>query len=289
MLDDLPVLLAFTGGLLATVNPCGVAMLPAYLSFFLGLEQGDPAERPLVGIGHSLRVGLTVTAGFLVVFGLAWALLAAGIRAMITVVPWAALVVGVVVAALGLWMLSGRPLPVRLPTAGRAAEGRSTGAMLLFGLGYAIASLSGTLPVFLAVVAGTATRSSLGSGLAVFVVYSLGMALPLLALTLALAMGRDAVVARVRALGRVLHRLAGGLLLVAGSYVVAYWGTELAGVTGGRLVESVLAVERGSAHLARLIGQRPLEWGVGLAAVVALTLGVSARARRRAARKEPMR
>ena len=30
---------AFTTGMLATVNPCGFAMLPAYLSYFLGIER----------------------------------------------------------------------------------------------------------------------------------------------------------------------------------------------------------------------------------------------------------
>ena len=29
---------AFTTGMLATVNPCGFAMLPAYLSYFLGID-----------------------------------------------------------------------------------------------------------------------------------------------------------------------------------------------------------------------------------------------------------
>ena len=34
---DAPLGLAFAAGLVATINPCGFAMLPAYLSFFLGL------------------------------------------------------------------------------------------------------------------------------------------------------------------------------------------------------------------------------------------------------------
>ena len=33
--------LAFSAGMIATVNPCGFAMLPAYLSYFLGLEAGS--------------------------------------------------------------------------------------------------------------------------------------------------------------------------------------------------------------------------------------------------------
>ena len=35
---DAPLALAFTAGMIATVNPCGFAMLPAYLGYFLGLE-----------------------------------------------------------------------------------------------------------------------------------------------------------------------------------------------------------------------------------------------------------
>ena len=30
---------AFTAGLVATINPCGFAMLPAYLSYFLWTEE----------------------------------------------------------------------------------------------------------------------------------------------------------------------------------------------------------------------------------------------------------
>ena len=45
---DAPLGLAFAPGMVATVNPCGFAMLPAYLGYFLGLEgqgQGRPGER----------------------------------------------------------------------------------------------------------------------------------------------------------------------------------------------------------------------------------------------------
>jgi cytochrome c-type biogenesis protein len=286
MFDDLPFLLAFTGGLVATVNPCGFAMLPAYLSFFLGLSGAEDGAARTVGAGQALRVGATVAAGFLLVFGLAWILLATGLRVLISVMPWAALLVGTAVLALGVWLLTGRPMPIRLPTPGRAAGGRSTSAIFLFGLGYAVASLSCTLPVFLAVVAGTATRQSLGSGLAVFGVYAVGMALPLLALTVALAVGRDAFVLRARTLGRVVNRLAGVMLVAAGLYVVAYWGTELAGVTGGPLASVIVGVERLAAHFARVIGGWPVLSGLVLAAVVALAVAASWWARRGAHRQE---
>ena len=37
---------AFTAGMVATVNPCGFAMLPAYLSYFLGIEGHGLRGRP---------------------------------------------------------------------------------------------------------------------------------------------------------------------------------------------------------------------------------------------------
>jgi cytochrome c-type biogenesis protein len=274
MFEDVPLLLAFTGGLIATVNPCGVAMLPAYLSFFLGLEGGDGSEhRVTAGPGPAIRVGATVAAGFLLVFGSAWVLLSLGLRVVIDVVPWAALVVGVLVLVLGVQMLRGRPLPVRLPTPGRAAEGRSTGAILLFGSGYAIASLSCTLPVFLAVVAGTVTRVGVAQGAVTFGVYAVGMVLPLLALTVALALGRDALVRKVRRLGGVVTRAGGVLLLLAGFYIIAYWATQLTGATSGVLLTVVEAVERVAANIADLIAGRPLVTTAVALTVVALAVG----------------
>jgi cytochrome c-type biogenesis protein len=282
MLGDVPFLLAFTGGLVATVNPCGFAMLPAYLSFFLGADPGDTPTGGATAIARALRVGVTVAAGFVVVFGAAGLLLSLGASALTNALPWAALVVGVAVAALGLWLLAGRGLPVRLPTPGRAGQGRSTWAMFVFGLGYAVASLSCTLPVFLAVVAGTVTRQGAGAALPVFGVYAIGMALPLLALTVALALGRETLVRRARALGRYTNRLAGGLLVLAGTYIVAFWGVELASVTGGPLLPVILFVERASATLTNAIGGRPGLWGAAFALVVLVSAAAARRGRRRA-------
>ncbi|MPY81574.1 MAG: cytochrome c biogenesis protein CcdA, partial [Actinophytocola sp.] len=107
MLENAPFLLAFTGGLVATVNPCGFAMLPAYLSFFLGLTDGEEVPDRVTAIARALRVGLTVTVGFVVVFGAAGLLLSAGARALTSALPWAALIVGAGVVALGGWLLTG--------------------------------------------------------------------------------------------------------------------------------------------------------------------------------------
>jgi cytochrome c-type biogenesis protein len=278
---DVPLLLAFTGGLVAVVNPSGFAMFPAYLSFFLGLDGAAARVDRARAVARALQVGILVVIGFVAVFRAAGLPLSAGARALTTAIPWAALAVGAGVAALGVWLLTGRALRVRLPTPARARQGRSGGAVFVFGVAYAVASLSCTLPVFLAVGAGTATNRGVTSTLAVFGVYAVGMALPLLALTVGLVLGRDALVRRVRTLGRHTNRIAGGLLVLAGSYIVAFWVIELARISGGPVAAVIPPVERGSSLLTNFIGDDPLLWGAAFATIVIASAAAGLRARRR--------
>lgn len=284
---DAPFALAFAAGLVASVNPCGFAMLPAYLSFLIGT--GDDDSRP-AAVARALRVGLTVSAGFLVVFGLAGVALTAGARWLTTAIPWAALVVGVGLTGVGALMLTGRSLPLRLPSPARASSGGGTGATVLFGVSYAVASLSCTLPVFLVVIGSAGTLSSFTGGVATFGVYAAGMALPLLGVAVALALGKEAFVRRIRGLARHTTRVAGGLLVLAGVYIAFYWATVLVpqedGRAGGALVT---AVETVSSRLTRVIGTRPLLSGMVFAVVIAISAVYVWQHRRRSAADDETR
>jgi cytochrome c-type biogenesis protein len=248
---DAPIALAFTAGLVATVNPCGFAMLPAYLSWYL---EGDTTAESQVSatladrLGRALLVGAIVSLGFLVVFGITGTLITAGIRSFIDYVPWVAMVIGAALALLGVALLAGRDLSVALPKPQAGTESRQLRSMFAFGASYAIASLSCTLPVFLAVVASTFTRSDTISGIASFIAYATGMSVVLLIVTVAVAVAEHSLVARIRGLARYVNRGAGALLVVAGGYIVYYWAfnlsTEPGQTTGAgpaRFVEGISA------------------------------------------------
>ena len=66
------IVAAFAAGMVPTVNPCGFAMLPAYLGYFIGLDDGhvDRAE----AVRRALVIGGVVSAG---VGGVSWAASAA--------------------------------------------------------------------------------------------------------------------------------------------------------------------------------------------------------------------
>ncbi len=221
---DAPLALAFTAGLVATVNPSGFAMLPAYRSLVLGLEGGGVRRG---GVARALAVGVAVTLGFVAVFTVIGALISHLSLAVDEWFPWMTIVVGVGVFALGVALLAGFELRLALPHLERGGRERTLPSMFAFGVSYAVASLSCTLPVFLGVVAGTFSRTNVVSGVAMYVLFALGMGLVLTVLTVALALARVSIVHRLRSILPVVNRVSGALLVVAGAYFTWYGIYEL--------------------------------------------------------------
>ena len=226
---EAPFALALTAGMVATVNPCGFAMLPAYLSYFLGTEgpavEGEDDAQ--AGVLRAVAVGGVVTLGFLLVFGtvgLAVSHLSISINRFL---PWVTLVIGIGLVVLGVAMLAGFELVVRLPKLERGGTTRGLGSMFVFGISYAVASLSCTLPPFLAVTATTFSQLSYLSGVSVFLAYGLGMGLVLTVLTVAIALTRVSIVGHLRRALPYVHRVSGGLLVVAGAYLTWYGAYEV--------------------------------------------------------------
>ncbi len=230
----LPVGYAFGAGMVAAVNPCGFAMLPAYLSLYLGAQEEGFAKRSvLTRLLHALLVGATVSSGFVLLFGLAGVVISAGGNALLEAMPWVAIVIGGALILLGLWVLAGRSLyfGVFERFASRVGDPGNVSArgFFLFGLAYGAASLSCTLPVFLAVVGGGISADDFLSGAGRFVGYGLGMASVFLALTLALAFFKQGLVARIKEAVPYVQLASAVLLVLAGGYMIFYWWSSLNG------------------------------------------------------------
>jgi cytochrome c-type biogenesis protein len=217
---DVPFTYAFTAGLVAAFNPCGFPMLPAYLSFFIELD--DESESSGTRVPQAILSALAVAVGFFVVFvGLGFPI-NAGITSIYRWMPWFTIVIGLCLGALGIATLAGYRLKVMLPRLDRGGRDRTFGSMFMFGVSYAVASLSCTLPVYLAVVVGTSRRENLLSAVVALLCYVAGMTVILLSLSVAIALARDGIVHRMRALVQYVDRVAGMLLLLVGAYLVYY-------------------------------------------------------------------
>ena len=212
--------LAFSAGALASVNPCGFAMLPAMVSFYLGQGEADYAARSVwQRAREGLALGALVTAGFLLVFVLAGVLVSLGAGELARVFPWATVVIGAGLVVLGLWLYLGRSLSVRVPHLEAARVAGSYRAMFVYGVAYALASLSCTLPIFLVAVGAALTAGPVGS-LALFVAYSVGMGLVLTAVALGAALFQGAVSTTLRRALPYVQQVSALLLVVAGGYLL---------------------------------------------------------------------
>jgi cytochrome c-type biogenesis protein len=221
---DGPFAYAFSLGLLAAVNPCGFAMLPAYLSYFLGIEGDDDADRSVL---RALAVGLTVTAGFVAVFAVIGYVIENVSTEVRDKLPHATIVIGIGLVVLAIAMLRGYEPMLRLPKFQRGTGGRELGSMFLFGVSYAIASLSCTIATFLGVTTATFDKENVVSGVAVFIVYALGMGSLVVFLTIATALARTSVARSLRRVLPFVHRVSALLLLASGLYVAYYGWYEL--------------------------------------------------------------
>lgn len=272
---------AFVLGMVATVNPCGFALLPVYLTSLARSARDGPARAP-ARVPRAVAAGLAATAGFLLVFGIVGALVSAGISAIMDWVPELGIAVGVALVVVGGLTAFGRHLAVRLPGAARRlGSGRGLSSMVGFGVSYASASLGCTLPVFLAGVAGVFTRGGVGEGLGAFVAYALGMGAMLTALAVAYALVPARRVGRLRGVGVRVERPVGILLVLVGSYLVYYWASDLSGGQGtGGLTGTV---DRIDAALTSAVSSAGPLFGAALATAVLgvlVTVRVTRRTRR---------
>lgn len=211
---------AFVAGTVATVNPCGFALLPAYLARRLGTEGGS--KRSADAVSRALLVGAITTGGFMLVFGTIGTAIGLGARELTRALPWAGLVIGIALALAGAAVLAGGHLRLRLP---QLAYRRPRGGLrgdVLFGIGYGTASLSCTLPIFLAATGSAVTGSLAGSAFS-FLAYAAGMGTVLTALAVAAALSQQGLARALRQVVPYVNRASGALLLLAGAYVVYYW------------------------------------------------------------------
>jgi cytochrome c-type biogenesis protein len=224
----LPFGFAFGVGMVAAVNPCGFAMLPAYLSLYLGAHEQDVGKRLSISrLMQALLVGATVSSGFVVLFGLAGLVISAGATLLLDVMPALGIVIGGVLVLVGIWMLAGRTLHVGAfeRFAGRVGNPRnmSVPGFFLFGLAYGAASLSCTLPAFLAVIGTSIASGSVLAGVGRFFGFGVGMAAVLVTLTLALAFLKQGLVKWLRRAVPYVQLASAILIVLAGAYVISYW------------------------------------------------------------------
>ncbi|MCY3635232.1 MAG: cytochrome c biogenesis CcdA family protein [bacterium] len=222
---DLDLTVPFGAGLVAAVNPCGFAMLPAYLAYFLGISGNDQTTDTGRNVLRGLVVGLTLTAGFVAFFGIIGAL-TSSLFASSTITsrgPWITLVISGLMVVLGIAMLAGFEPKISVPRLSKGGDSQRLISIFLFGVSYAVVSLGCSSPVFFGSISGSFSTDGVWEGTLRFLAYALGMGLVITTLTLAVAIGRSGVATNMRRLLPHMNKISGVFLVLAG-VVLGFYG-----------------------------------------------------------------
>jgi cytochrome c biogenesis protein CcdA len=229
----LPFGFAFAAGMVATVNPCGFVMLPAYLGMYVGDSKSPGGEKasPLLGqLVKAMYVSAALGLGFVLLFGSVGLAVSAGARSVASVFPWVSFTLGFLMALLGAYLFAGGKLysGVAQSAASHIGDPRdqSLRGYFLFGISYATASLSCTLPIFLGIVNFSLATDGVIGATGQFLAYALGMASVVAALTVSIAVFKGRFVSQFRKIMPYLNSISAGILIVVGGYLIFYWLTE---------------------------------------------------------------
>ena len=231
----LPLGFAFAAGMVATVNPCGFVMLPAFLTMYLTDQQGDPdSGQAARGLSRSLIKALYVSAalgaGFVLLFGGVGLAISSGARSFITIFPWIGFFLGFVMAGLGAYLFAGGKLYNNRAQSAASrigtASDTSVKGYFLFGISYAVASLSCTLPIFLGLISSSLATGGIVEATGQFLAYALGMTFIITVLTIGIAVFKGAMVNQIRRIMPYVHPISAGVLILVGGYLIFYWLTE---------------------------------------------------------------
>ena len=212
---------SFLLGVLAAVNPCGFVLLPTYLLFFLGTREEtelSASER----VRRSLVVSAGVSVGFLGVF------LVIGIISRLFTqwielnAKYAALVIGIMLLFAGLRMIGGWMPRFAMPQI-VGNQNKTFRAMALYGVAYAVASIGCTIGFLTTAVFGSIVLNGFVSGVVSILLYGLGMALLVTALTVSLAFAKTGLITIIRNRLHLIERLAAIFVTFTGVYLIWYW------------------------------------------------------------------
>ena len=213
---------SFLLGVLAAVNPCGFVLLPAYLLYFLGLDNsaGQGAQR--ASLRQSLTVSSAVSFGFIAVFLVVGTISRLFTQWLELNAKYAGFAIGISLVFIGLAMLTGWKPRLTTPNIPGYRD-RTFPAMFLFGIAYAVASIGCTIGFLTTAIFGSIGTNGFMSGVISIGLYGVGMALLVSALTVTLAFAQSGLLRFLRSGLHYIDRLAAIFIVLTGAYLTWYW------------------------------------------------------------------
>jgi cytochrome c biogenesis protein CcdA len=267
---------SFILGVLAAVNPCGFVLLPTYLVFFLGTREETElttSER----MRRALVVSSGISIGFFAIFFVIGVISRLFTQWIELNAKYASLAIGVVLVIGGARMMSGWTPKFAMPQIG-GVQTKTFRATVIYGVAYAVASIGCTIGFLTTAVFGSIALHGFISGVFSILLYGLGMAMLVTALTVSLAFAKTGIVTIIKNRLYIIQRLGAILVTLTGIYLVLYW---YAAISEEKSTSFVTRIERWQTTVASFLQQ---QGAYRLAIVLTLIVTVAIVVSRRKAR-----
>lgn len=216
-MDPVLVSFSFLAGLQAFFAPCSIALIPAYVGYYVKEDSGEISKIQQLLFG--LKAGSFASLGLISVYVAFGIILAFFGRLIAPVFPWIELATGGLLIFMGLSTLLGYEFAVKPPV---VIQTKSSGVkrFCLFGVAYAFGALGCTLPIFLLVIFQSLAQKGMFGGVINFAVYALAMSSLMIVFSLISSLSKSAMHKFLVKYMGMIQKSAGVLILLAGIYLI---------------------------------------------------------------------
>ena len=264
---------SFVLGVLAAVNPCGFVLLPTYLIFFLGTRE-EPNLSTAERLRRALIVSSGISIGFLAIFFVIGVISRLFTQWIELNAKYASLAIGVVLLVGGARMLTGWTPKFASPQM-NGVQSKTFRATIIYGLAYAVASIGCTIGFLTTAVFGSIALNGFVSGVLSILLYGLGMAMLVTALTVSLAFAKTGLVTVIKSRLNIIQRLGAFFVTLTGVYLMFFWW---AAISETRSTKFVARIERWQTRVASFLQQQgAFRLAIVLSIIVATAIVLSRR------------
>jgi cytochrome c biogenesis protein CcdA len=211
---------SFIQGVFAFLAPCAVALLPGYIVAFVSRNsQQNPSRYKRFYRG--LKLAMLSILGILAVYAIAGVLIIVAAQVLKDYMMWITIGMGVLLIGLGILMVMGKDISFSINMNNPTDRTEAVEAFV-FGTAYAIGALGCLFPLFLVVATQAMSAPTLWMGASYIGAYFVGISGMMVGAILLSVFAKDLLMKYLRKILPHMERITGGLLILAGLYVIYY-------------------------------------------------------------------
>jgi cytochrome c biogenesis protein CcdA len=215
-MSDLSIV--FAAGVFATFNPCGFAMLPAYMTMLISSQRESESLPKLVG--KALQFAALMALGIVTIFALFAVVIFPISTSIQAYLPIATITIGVLLIAVGVATLSGRSPYLKKLWSPNTAPSTRLKSLYLYGVTFALGSISCTIGPLLAATSKALELTFLES-LRIYLIYATGISVTIAILAL-IALFSQKTLSKIRNSMKIIEIASSAFLVLVGLYLIIF-------------------------------------------------------------------